>query len=317
MSFKGDPRFYQIILELGEQFSTLFNNPLKNDPYYEYSISEDIGIPTWQNCLSDFNAETVRLWKDIRSKQDEPIIQRRLSTLILKLIVTKLLLIDRNKIKEKAKGLGANINTKEHWNKAYKDEGGIKTWRDYPSKFAYINENLITAKDCPPNAKILDIGCGPGILLKLIKKSWPSYKLKGIDISNYAISCLKKIKINGEAYSVPPIEELNNSFDVIIACELLEHLDKAERFNTLIEIKRVLKNNSSAKAIISVPDDMLPPYQEKEHRTQYNKESLRKECEDVFANVQIISIESTISSHPNKDGNPRPLAPFLIAVCTQ
>src|SRR5436190_23882408 len=52
-----------------------------------------------------------------------------------------------------------NINTSENWNKIWQREG-LATWRIYPMRFSRIAELV------PMGSRVLDVGCGPGILLE-------------------------------------------------------------------------------------------------------------------------------------------------------
>lgn len=100
---------------------------------------------------------------------------------------------------------------------------------------------------------ILDIGCGEGEADKFFLKRNASLKVLGIDIDSEA---LKEAKINcpqieikkADVYKLPFPD---NSFDLVLCLEVLEHLEKPDE--ALKEIKRVCYN----KAIITVPNEPL------------------------------------------------------------
>jgi ubiquinone/menaquinone biosynthesis C-methylase UbiE len=102
------------------------------------------------------------------------------------------------------------------------------------------------------NCKILDIGCGDGYLLHLITKQ-KKRKGIGIDISKkfiaYATSSHNKNCrfIVGDAIFLPI---KSNSFNIVIAGEIIEHLDNTSQF--LYETKRVLQTNGLL--ILSTPN---------------------------------------------------------------
>src|SRR3989344_1875896 len=103
----------------------------------------------------------------------------------------------------------------------------------------------------PKNSKkILDVGCSSGVLTAQIAKILPKSKIVGLDSYGKAIifarSKYPKITfIVADAHNLP---YKNNSFDLVICTETLEHLVDPKK--ALSEIKRILKKNG--KAIISM-----------------------------------------------------------------
>ena len=94
------------------------------------------------------------------------------------------------------------------------------------------------------NLKILDIGCGGGILCEPLARL--GAKVTGIDENKKAIEAAKehskknKLKINYKALSYDEIK-LNEKFDVILSMEVLEHIDD---IGILISnSKKLLKKN--------------------------------------------------------------------------
>ncbi|MFX1504008.1 MAG: class I SAM-dependent methyltransferase [Promethearchaeota archaeon] len=94
--------------------------------------------------------------------------------------------------------------------------------------------------------RILDIGCGDGVLIYLIAKKLKkkTIRLFGIDSSEIAIEVAKK-KIPLAKFKVANIYDLpfkENYFDIIISSDVIEHVSEANKM--LSEIRRVGKNNS-------------------------------------------------------------------------
>ncbi|NOQ55756.1 MAG: methyltransferase domain-containing protein [Nanohaloarchaea archaeon] len=93
--------------------------------------------------------------------------------------------------------------------------------------------------------KVLDVGCGPGILIdEIIKDKKCEYF--GIDISEKMIKeAVKKYKIQKKAhFSVGNAEKLDfpdKCFDVVIALGLLEYLDNPK--DAFKEVNRILKDD--------------------------------------------------------------------------
>lgn len=85
-------------------------------------------------------------------------------------------------------------------------------------------------KNQPKHAKILDIGCSSGLLLKeLIDSGFDSNNLFGIDISSQAIKNCKENGITNAFVMDAQSTELNTTFDVIIASDCLEHIKNDEK----------------------------------------------------------------------------------------
>lgn len=87
-----------------------------------------------------------------------------------------------------------------------------------------------------PVKQILDVGCGTGRLVQFLKSS--GYKAVGCDIADEAVRISGQVK--GSATKLP---FKNESFDLITAIHLIEHLNKKEVKMFLLEVNRVLKPN--------------------------------------------------------------------------
>lgn len=100
---------------------------------------------------------------------------------------------------------------------------------------------------------ILDAGCGEGFIMREVLKNSSVVQIDGLDMSKNSIDFAQKILpnckfIQGDITKIPLS---GNSYDLIIALEVLEHLKNPEF--ALRELKRTTKNY----CLISVP---LEPY---------------------------------------------------------
>jgi len=122
---------------------------------------------------------------------------------------------------------------------ALKDAGFIK-----------LEKMLFTAKQLRADSapSILDIGCATGALIASLRdKGW---RVTGVEISPSAVYARNERKLDVRNV---PLEENNfpdNSFDVILASHLIEHLNEPKTF--LEETYRILKDNGSI--FITTPD---------------------------------------------------------------
>lgn len=114
-------------------------------------------------------------------------------------------------------------------------------------RIKYIKDNLDKKLDhFKPfkNLKILDIGCGGGILCEPLSRLGGN--VTGIDISKKAIEIAKKhsqeekLKINYFNEEVTSFKKTNN-FDLITCMEVIEHIDNIDFF--IKNAKRLLKKD--------------------------------------------------------------------------
>ena len=109
-------------------------------------------------------------------------------------------------------------------------------------------ENLFNPES---GKRLLDIGCGTGIILGMLEDR--GIDLWGIDISRNATEIAKKrVSKPGQVIcaNADPLPFSNDEFDYIIAWGVVEHFPSIQRI--LGEIKRILKKDG--KAIIMVPN---------------------------------------------------------------
>ncbi|HZE87235.1 MAG TPA: class I SAM-dependent methyltransferase [Methylomirabilota bacterium] len=100
---------------------------------------------------------------------------------------------------------------------------------------------------------ILDAGCGEGFFLTKLSHAKIGKKLEGIEYGDEAIKIGKKLHPTiiikkADIYKLP---YRNNSFDVVVCTEVLEHLVHPEK--ALLELKRVAKKY----IVLSVPNEPL------------------------------------------------------------
>lgn len=87
----------------------------------------------------------------------------------------------------------------------------------------------------------LDIGCASGYMLSEITKAYPKAEYFGIDVYDKAITLGKKLypRIHFRVASADKIPSKNNSFDLILFYETIEHVE--DPMKSLKEIRRVMK----------------------------------------------------------------------------
>src|SRR3989344_2958992 len=86
-----------------------------------------------------------------------------------------------------------------------------------------------------PNDNILDVGCGTGIVAKILKDNFQT-KITGADIKKYLIYDLPFITIKSN--KIPVKDE---SFDTAMLNDVLHHINKEYQANAIKEAMRVSK----------------------------------------------------------------------------
>jgi SAM-dependent methyltransferase len=135
------------------------------------------------------------------------------------------------------------------------------------SFLATINSKLKTQNS---ELSILDVGCGTGANLEMLKQFGEA---EGVDVSDDALEFCKKkgLKVHkGLAESLPFADE---TFDLVTALDVVEHLD--DDISGLREMNRVLK--ADGKTLIFVPAFMwLWGVQDdiSNHRIRYTRQQI-------------------------------------------
>ena len=207
-------------------------------------------------------------------------------------------------LQEVYKGTG-NLNTKENWDALhFYYQGNL----NYPTKFKFISQELLTIQ----NAKVLEIGCGWGHLLKQIKADHPDFSIEGMDFSKVAVDFINSQGISCKEGTIP--EDLKNysDYDIVIGTELLEHFEESDRIKIVKQVYQILKKGG--KAIFTVPDNIMSPNEERFHLTCFNKDSFKSLLGEVFDFCGVVSKEFLVSDNPPPEGMLWAEAPFLIGI---
>lgn len=116
--------------------------------------------------------------------------------------------------------------------------GGYKYVRNYWKPLA---KKLIKKYNLNNKSSILDIGCGKAFLLYEISLLLPNIKIRGFDVSSYAIKNakeeLKKKLFKYDAKKKLPFK--NKEFDLVISINTLHNLHIYDLKNALREMERV------------------------------------------------------------------------------
>lgn len=94
-------------------------------------------------------------------------------------------------------------------------------------------------------AKVLDLGCGPGNITKFLLEKRPDLKILGVDLAPNMIELAKENNPTAEfkVHDGRDVESLDSSFDGIVCGFLLPYLNKEETLKLLTDSVARLKEN--------------------------------------------------------------------------
>jgi SAM-dependent methyltransferase len=143
---------------------------------------------------------------------------------------------------------------------------------------------LRLCRGLPDDARILDVGCGDGFHLQLLKKyGKPSWTLEGVDMSERAVRAVEKSGLKAHLGSVEELDLPKNSYDLAIMFQTIEHVEKPEK--VLAAVFEILKPGGKLVVVTDNTDSIdfkffkgsyWGGYHFPRHWNLFNKVSLKK-----------------------------------------
>ena len=190
--------------------------------------------------------------------------------------------------------LGIRGNDPAHW-----DRRLAETWDD-PGR-AWPTKVELIASRTPVHARILDVACGNGSILRALKSRGYA-DLHALELSGYAVARLNQEGLQAKRGVLPQVDYPAEYFDVVIASQVLEHIIRRGTF--ALEVRRVLR--PGGVAYFFVPNYCLGPMDEPEHVMIYDESKLKRFLAKHFEGIDVVSM---------RDANHR--APILCARVTR
>ena len=114
----------------------------------------------------------------------------------------------------------------------------------YDGRWRAVAENMVNHYGLTTSARILDVGCGKGLLAYEFTQVVPEASVAGIDVSKYAIDNGKEeIRKCLQVGNALDLHFEDNSFDLVISINTLHNLYNFDLKKALQEIERVGKHN--------------------------------------------------------------------------
>jgi ubiquinone/menaquinone biosynthesis C-methylase UbiE len=110
-----------------------------------------------------------------------------------------------------------------------------------------FRRHLLELTELAGSERLLDVGCGTGMMALRIAVQYPGCTLYGIDISQKMIAVARRdakkqgLAVDFRVGSVAALPYAGDSFDVVTTNIMYHHLDLAQKRRAVSEIARVLK----------------------------------------------------------------------------
>lgn len=153
----------------------------------------------------------------------------------------------------------------------------------------------------PADARILDVGCGDGFHLNLLKKyGGKDWRLEGVDVDNRAVRMAEKKGLKIHTGTIEELDLPKDSFDLALIIQTVEHVENPFKF--LTAVKSVLKPGGKA-VIVTDNTDALDfklfkggywgGYHFPRHWNLFNRKSLTKMATKI--GFEIAGLKTQIS----------------------
>ncbi len=138
------------------------------------------------------------------------------------------------------------------------------------------------------NLKILDAGCGTGILMKYLQKYG---EVHGIDISDEALHfCKQRGLTNLKKASVESLPYEENTFDIVTSIDIIYHKWVESDLNALKEMNKVLKKGGTLLIQAAAYNFMYSNHDDAVFtERRYTKKELKQKLEQAGFKVQKIT----------------------------
>lgn len=184
-----------------------------------------------------------------------------------------------------------------------------KNSEDYTNKFMNFPlyekkiKEFVSFLDC--GNEVLDLGCGPGNVLKWLCSSGKEFSITGVDLSEKMLKIAEKNIPEGKFYceDITNISFDESTFDVIILSFCIVHLDDNEMKVVLEKASKYLRDKG--KIYLSFMEGKEPGFE----TTSFSKEEIyynyyeADKVRDLLANYDFEILKLSKQDYPEPDGS--------------
>ncbi|MGJ0425065.1 class I SAM-dependent methyltransferase [Methylocystis sp.] len=115
----------------------------------------------------------------------------------------------------------------------------------YDGRWRPVAKDIITHFGLAAGARILDVGCAKGFLVKDLMLAEPGLEAFGLDISRYALMhCEPEVVGRLHLGSADALPFPDKSFDCVVSINTIHNFDRAGALRALREIERVSRQSA-------------------------------------------------------------------------
>ncbi|MDO9303444.1 MAG: methyltransferase domain-containing protein, partial [Anaerolineales bacterium] len=122
-----------------------------------------------------------------------------------------------------------------------------------------FRRRLIQQANIQPGQRVLDLGCGTGLLTIMLKRSIPDARVTGLDgdeeVLNIARDKSRGTDIQWDHAFATDLPYPDQSFDAVVSSFVTHHLTSADKARTFQEVRRVLRPDGGFHIV-----DFGPPF---------------------------------------------------------
>lgn len=167
-------------------------------------------------------------------------------------------------------------------------KGVLPTIKDNDGRYIELERMLRNNTNIYSGGACLDVGCGKGRYISKLSQEFPNSRFYGIDISDILVKQNRRM-YNGISFACGTLTNIpydDNSFDVVYACESLEHAIDIEA--AITEMCRVTKSGGKV-VIIDKNIEALGALEIGEWEQWFSENDLKEILLNHCSKVQVLS----------------------------